>query len=214
MKADIITKNVWLKLASLGLAVVLWFFVILSARSGISFDIPVMYINIPQDLDLADIPKSVSVTVEGQERILKRLKSSDIDAVVDLHEAKEGKNYYALTSENFTLPETLEITSIEPQMLALTLEKHFKKTVPVQPSILGVPAPGYAIFDIRVVPGELALEGAKEAVSRIVNVKTEPIEISGVNSDIRYKAKLELPNSGVRSGVQKVDVYILVRKKH
>ncbi|RJQ54803.1 MAG: YbbR-like domain-containing protein [Nitrospiraceae bacterium] len=212
MKKDFLSRNIGLKLASLVLAVTLWFFVILSGRSGTVVEIPVMYVNVPQGLEVTDFPKTLSINVEGQERILKNLKRDEISAVVDLRDAKTGRNFYSLTAENIRLPSTLEATNIDPQTISLTLEKQFKRTVSVQPAIEGLPERGYVILEIRVDPETLVLEGPRSIVSKVHNIKTEPIDISGLNRDLQYKAKLNLPNSGLRADVQKVDVTILVKQ--
>ncbi len=212
MKKNVLTKNIWLKLTSFVLAITLWFFVILSGRSGIILDVPVMYDNIPPDLEVVDFPKTVSIHVEGQEQILKNLKQNEISAMVDLHDAKTGRNFYTLSPENVNLPRTVEVTNIDPQTIGLTIERQFKKTVSVQPSIEGLPEKGFVILEIKVDPEILILEGPRSIVSRINNVKTEPIDINGLNRDLQYKAKLNLPNSGLRANIQKVDVNILVKR--
>jgi YbbR domain-containing protein len=212
MKKNIFTKNIWLKLASLVLAMMLWFFVILSGRSGIVIDIPIMYANIPHELEVVDFPKTVSINVEGQERLLKNLKQSEISAVIDLQDAKVGRSFYTLSPENINLPKTLEVTNIDPQTVSLTIEKQFRKTVSVQPSIEGLPERGFVILEIRVEPETLILEGPRSIVSKINNIKTEPIDISGLDRNLQYKAKLNLQNSGLRANVQKVDVHILVKQ--
>jgi YbbR domain-containing protein len=212
MKKNVLTKNIGLKLTSLVLAITLWFFVILSGRSGIVLEIPVMYDNIPPQLEVVDFPRTVNIHVEGQERLLKSLKQNEISAVIDLRDAKTGRNFYTLSPENINLPRTIEVTNIDPQTIGLTIEKQFKKTVSVQPAIEGLPERGFVILEIRVDPEVLILEGPRSIVSKINNVKTEPIDINGLNRDLQYKAKLNLPNSGLRANIQKVDVNILVRQ--
>lgn len=213
MKKNILTKNLGLKLASLVMAITLWFFVIMSGRSGIVLDVPVMYDNIPPELEVVDFPKTVSVHIEGQERLLTKLKQSEITAVIDLQDAKVGRNFYSLTPENIKLPGTIEVTNIDPQTISVIIEKQFRKTVSVQPAIEGLPERGFVILEITVEPETLVLEGPRSIVSKIYNVKTEPIDISGLNRDLQYKAKLNLSNSGLRTNIQKVDVNILVRQK-
>jgi YbbR domain-containing protein len=94
MKKTFLAKNLWLKLASFILAVALWFFVVLSGRLGIVMDIPIMYINVPRAYEVVDFPKTVSVSIEGQERLIRNLKQNEISAVIDLSNAKEGKSFY------------------------------------------------------------------------------------------------------------------------
>lgn len=212
MKTDFLTKNIGLKLASLILAIALWFFVILSGRSGIFMDIPIMYINVPQEFEVVDFPKTVSVNIEGQERLLKNLKQNEINAVINLSDAKAGKSFYTLTHENIKRPQTLEITSIEPQTISITIEKLLKKTVSVQPAVVGVPEHGFVIVEIKVTPEEIVIEGPRNIISKIYNVKTEPIDITGLKNNVQFKAKINMTNSTIRVPEQKVDVNIFVKR--
>lgn len=211
-KKSFLTKNIWLKLASFVLAFALWVFVILSGRSGSVIDTPVMYTNLPEGLELVEYPKSVNVTIEGQERLLKSLRLNEISAVIDLRNAKPGRNFYSIPHENIKLPKTFEVTNIDPQTISLTIENQMKKTVQVQPVIVGMPERGFVIYQIQVDPETLVLEGPQSIISKINTLKTESIDITGVSMDISYIAKLNLPNTGVRANVQKVDVNIILRK--
>ncbi|MBI5100129.1 MAG: hypothetical protein HZB30_12955 [Nitrospirae bacterium] len=212
MKKNFLIINIWLKLASFILAIALWFFVILSGRSGIFMDIPIMYINVPQEFEVVDFPKTVSVNIEGQERLLKNLKQNEINAVIDLSDAKAGKSFYTLTHENIKRPKTFEVTSIEPQTISLTIEKLLKKTVSVQPAVVGVPEHGFVIVEIKVAPEEIVIEGPRNIISKIYNVKTEPIDITGLKNNLQYKAKINMTNSTIRVPEQKVDVNIFVKR--
>ena len=212
MKKAFLRKNIWLKLASFILAIALWFFVVLSGRSGIFMDIPLMYINAPHEFEVVDFPKTLSVNIEGQERLIKSLKQNEINAVIDLSSAKEGKSFYTVTHENIKLPKTLEVTSIDPHIIGITIEKQLRKTVPVHPAVVGVPERGFVIIEIKVAPETVVIEGPKSIISKINNIKTEPIDIAGLNHSLQYKVKLNMSNSSVKTDEQKVDVNIFVNR--
>jgi len=212
MKKTFLTKNIWLKLTSFILAIALWFFVVLSGRSGIFIDIPIMYINVPHEFEVVDFPKTVSVNIEGQERLIKSLKQNEINAVIDLSNTKEGKSFYTITKENIKFPKTLEVTSIEPQTIGITIEKQLRKTVTVQPVVVGVPERGFVIVEINVAPGTVMIEGPRSIISQINNIKTEPIDITGLHHSLQYKVRLSMLNTSVKTNEQKVDVNIIVNR--
>jgi len=212
MKKTFLSKNLWLKLASFILAVALWFFVVLSGRSGIFIDIPIMYMNVPHSYEVVNFPKTVSVNIEGQERIIKNLKQNEISAVIDLSDAREGKSFYTITNENIKLPNTLEVTSIEPNTIAIMIEKQMRKSIPVKPAIVGVPQHGFVIYEIKVAPETVVIEGPKSVISKINNIKTEPIDITGINQTSQYKVKLSTSNSSLKTDEQKVDVTIVINR--
>jgi len=208
-----LTKNLWLKLASLILATALWLFVILSGRTEITMDVPVVYSGLKPYLDLMDSPKKVSVSLEGQGSFLKNIRRSEIKAVIDLNEAKSGRFFFTLTKENFALPKTVLLTNIDPETISVTIESEMKKWIPVKPVIVGRPEKGFTIFDIKTVPENIVIEGPKSLIMNIYSVKTEPIDINGLNTDLQYKANLDLVNSTIRKKINKVEVNITVKKQ-
>src|SRR4030066_387560 len=173
MKKNFITENLWLKLASIFLAVTLWFFVMSSGRSVIIKEIPVQYINMPKSLEMVDMAKNVSVVIEGQKRLLSGLNQGDISVVVDLDNMQAGENLYSLYKKNIKLPKSLSITSISPQTLKLTLEERLKKEVSVKPVIAGSPEEGFAVESIKIAPERVLIEGPKSLIRRTYILKTE-----------------------------------------
>jgi YbbR domain-containing protein len=212
MIKDFFTTNIWLKLTSLILAIMLWFFVILSGRADTTIDIPVNFVNLPPKLEIVDFPETVSVSIEGQERILKNLKKSNVNALIDLSKAKTGKSFFTISRDNIELPKMLVITNIDPETVSLMIEEQMSKRVTVRANIVGTPEKGYAIVEIIASPDSFIIEGPKSLVRKIRRVKTEPIDINGLNSDLIYKANLNLTNSSIRKSINKVDVNISVKK--
>lgn len=208
------TTNVWLKLASLFLAIALWFFVILSERSGTDIDVPLMYINLSEKFEVQDPQQMIRVRIEGQERLLRTIKQNEISAVLDLSNAKAGRSFYPLTKENIKLPGALEVTGIDPQTITLTIEKHLQKSVKVKPSITGLPAEGYAIIDIKVIPELIVVEGPRSIIANIYSVRTEPIDITGIKRNMEYEARINLTGSNIRKNLQTVKMTISVQKNN
>lgn len=212
MMKDFLTKNIWLKIASLVLASALWVFVILSGRTEITMEVPIVYQGLKQKLDMVDSPKKVNIIIEGQASLLKNLRRGEIRAVIDLSEAKSGRSFYTLTEENFELPKTMLLSDIDPETISVTIESELKKNVPVKPVIVGRPEKGFTIFDIRVVPDNIVVEGPESLIKKIYSVRTEPIDINGLNTDLQYKANLDFEHSPVRKKVSKVEVNITVKQ--
>ena len=206
------TNNIGLKISSLVVAVLLWFFVILSGRAQISMDIPVTFINIPHNLEVFDSPDTISVEINGQERILKNLKKNEVSAVIDLQNAKAGRAFFTLSNNNIRLPKSLVVNGIDPETISLKIETQLTKTVSVKPSVTGLPEKGFVIADVKVVPDTVVLEGPKSAISKIYTIKTEPLDINGINSDLNYRANLNISDSNIRKNIDKVDVFISVEK--
>ncbi len=209
---NFLTTNIVLKLASLIFAIVLWFFVILSGRTETTIDARVVFTDLPQGLEIVDTPKTVTVVIEGQKRHLRNLRKNEISAEVNLDSAGEGKSFVTLTKENIVLPKMLTVTDIDPETISMRIEAQLKKTVKIKPSVVGLPQKGFAIVEITTVPNKIELEGPKSAVKKIYAIKTEPIDINGINTDLKYKANLNLSDTNIKKSINKVEVNITVKK--
>ncbi len=97
---DLVLKDFWLKLFSLGLAVLIWFTISLAIRNDVSPmsslalapsqqmvipDLPVVIMSSASDVRSFKVnPKEVEVTVQGDPRALQKLQPKDIHVLVDL----------------------------------------------------------------------------------------------------------------------------------
>ncbi|MBI5026700.1 MAG: hypothetical protein HZC12_08275 [Nitrospirae bacterium] len=207
-----IKKNPSLKLASLLLAIALWFFVVAKGRSTITIDIPIEYKNIPQSMEMVEGPKKVSITIEGQERLVRNLRQNDITVFVELSDAKKGETSFYLSKDNVKLPRYLTITKISPRTIKLWLDETIKKVVAVRPVIIGSPEQGLRVRTVEVMPKEVEIEGPKAVLVRLHVLKTEPIDITGITEDLKYDARLEVSNRNIRVNTLEVKVNILLAR--
>jgi hypothetical protein len=203
-----ITVNPVLKLTSIILAVVLWFFVVSQGNSIIVMDVPIGFKNIPLQLEVLDGPKSVSVSIKGQERLLKKLRQGDVGAVIDLSDVKKGNMFFPLNADNFTLPNTLTVTDISPQTIKLRLEEKITKNVPVRTIIVGSPARGFTVNKVEVIPKMIEIKSTESIIEKTYSVKTEPIDITGITGSLNYNAFLDVDK--IKVSVPKVQVNITV----
>ncbi|MBI4709864.1 MAG: YbbR-like domain-containing protein [Nitrospirae bacterium] len=211
-KFSFITANPLLKLISFTLAVALWFFVVSKGRSGIIMDVPLGFKNLPPGLELVETAKTVSLTIEGQERLLKNLKQDNISVAIDLKNAKKGETSFLIAGDDIRLPQSIVVTKISPQKVKLMLEEKLKKSVPVKPVITGLPAEGFAVKKIEVEPKTVEIEGPVNSVTKIYSVRTEPVDISDVTEDFHFTANLNITRKNVRADVSEVKVNIYVRR--
>ncbi|GAB4534276.1 MAG: hypothetical protein Fur0020_00750 [Thermodesulfovibrionia bacterium] len=124
MITELITRNALLKIISLGIAITLWFFVVSSKRTETIIEVPLRFINILPSLEIVDAEdKTVSIRLEGQERLLAKLRGGDVNVVIDLKGYKEGRVSYHLSEENVRLPRYITIKNIYPSKITFTLRR-------------------------------------------------------------------------------------------
>lgn len=205
-----ITTNPWLKLLSILMAIALWFFVASKGRSGIIMDVPIGFKNIPQELELVDATKTVSINIEGHERLIKNLREKEIGVVIDLRNAKKGETHYSLSQDNVNLPRGLVVTKISPKTVRLMLEERLRKEVLVRPVIVGSPAEGLMLRKVEVTPKKVDIEGPASVITKIYAVKTEPVDITGITGEFQQNAGLNITKKNVRADVSEVKVNVYV----
>src|SRR5579872_5355278 len=101
-----VAHNWGLKLVSLGLAVGMWLAVARDPTAEIAVTVPIELHNIPANLEVSsdDVPQ----------RIVHRLRPTDIYAEIGLDGLKPGARTYDLTSRQIHHPMELEVVQILP----------------------------------------------------------------------------------------------------
>jgi YbbR domain-containing protein len=207
----LIFRNFGLKIASIILAVILWFVASSRGQSEIFIDIPLEFINIPSGLEMIDsTDEKLRLNIKGPEKYITNIKSSDIRALIDLSKAKKGESIYYLTKDNIQLPGSITLLNISPSNVTVITEETVKKTVRVIPIISGTPERGYKLQTTAVVPKNIEIEGLKSEVGRIRNIKTEPVDISGVKETFVQETKLDLQGKKIRIKPNSVTVTVII----
>mgnify|MGYP001774007188 CR=1 FL=1 len=207
-------KDPLLKLASLVIAIILWFFVVIKGQTEITINVPLELRYIPKGLGVESKSTStVALSIKGFEQIIKNLKPYDIKVSVDLSKAKRGVNLIYLSSKDVMLPSSLTVTAIEPSTVRIRLDEIRNKRVPVLAEITGEPKRGYVIETVRVEPDTVEIEGLRNQIERLRYIKTEPLSVDNLNENTTFTAMLETPAGSLRINPESVRVKILLRRK-
>jgi YbbR domain-containing protein len=167
--------------------------------------------NIPSGVELINsTDKTISLNIKGPEKYIKNIKPSDIRAFIDLSKAKKGESTYYLAKENIQLPRSITLLNINPSSITVTTEETVTKTVRVIPVITGVPERGYKLQTSAVVPKDIQIEGIQSEVIKIRTIKTESVDITGVNETFAQKLKLDLRGKNIRTKPDSVTVTVII----
>lgn len=118
-------RNLWLKLFSLVLASILWYYVNTQSRflpAGLiekKFkEVPVKILTSSRELGRVKIsPETVSIKVRGKKALLSKFDKSDITLFIKLEGLKEGEYLLPL---HWELPSEVEVVSISPREVKVT----------------------------------------------------------------------------------------------
>lgn len=207
-------ENIILKVAALVLSVILWLFVTAKGQTEISLNIPIEYTNISPGLEIARRgAETANVVIRGHESLLKNIRKGDIRVNMDLSKAKKGEWIFNLRPDDVKLPYAVTVTKIEPPAMKIVFEETASKTVEIKPVITGAPETGYYVRSVEIKPKNMLVEGAKSEVRKVSEIKTEPIDITGLTEDFSQEAGLELSGRNIRTKVDKISIKISIAKR-
>ena len=194
------TKNLSLKLISILLAVILWYFVV-SERSGqTAISIPLDFHNIPTSLIIIKNPvESINVQISGPVTLLRQLSPREVKAIIDLSNARPGLAEFTIQPEQISLPRGLRVTMISPASIMLRFDRLLSKKLPVEAILVGKPSEGFKITGVSIDPSAVEIVGAQNELRGLKKIFTEEIDISGLKNDSVKKAPLDLGGLHIKS---------------
>jgi len=176
-----VIHNFWLKLTSLGLAILLWWIVSHDPTVESAITAPLEFHHAPQNLEMSvEGQTQVQVRVRGPERSVRRLTPADVQAIVDLSGARVGQRTFDLTSKQVHLPDGVEVVEIEPSQVRLDFDQRATRTVEVRPRVIGSLVTGYHIADVSANPNKINIVGPEGHVNEVSDAITDPVDATGV----------------------------------
>lgn len=206
-------ENIWLIIFALLTSLSLWFFVTYKGQSETVVEASLEFKNIPKGLEiLKQNIKKVNLNIRGHERLIKNLGPSELRVIVDLTNAKQGEITHYFDKGMVAVPKTIKVLRIEPNFVKISLDESISKGLPVKALVVGSPDKGYAVQSIKVQPPSVTVTGSKTEIYKIKLIRTEPIEIVGLDSDISVNVKLHANGRNVRIEPPEVNVIISITR--
>ena len=190
-----------LKLAALGLGTLLWI-TVSGQQVERSVLVQLQFRNVPPALEITgDTPRTVDVRVRGAAGLISRLEPTEIVATVDMTDTRPGVRVFPLTADHITVPLGVEVKSVDPSTVSLTLEKTVQAKAAVKPTIDGDPAPGYQLDGVDVEPKTVVILGPESHLKgpqAALTAVTERISIDGATSTITETVSMAMSDPAVR----------------
>ena len=207
-------ENLGLKISAVLLSVLLWFFVTSRGQSEMALEVPLEFISVPAGLGIATTSvKTVTVTVRGQERVMKSLRPSSVRVLVDLGKSKDGDGVYYISKDDIKLPYAMTATNVAPTSVSVRMDETISKKVPVKPVVTGLAAGGYMIRSVDVKPREVNVQGLRTDIRRIGEVRTEPLDVSGARETVIQEMGLDAAGGSVKANPASVTVSVAIGRR-
>jgi YbbR domain-containing protein len=181
----LLTQNLWLKLVSLALAVLLWFATVGDQNATTGASVPIQFRNIPRDLEISsELPDSAYVEVRGSSRRLAELGKALV--IIDLSSiGRAGERTVSILAGNVSLPAGVQFQRSVPSQIRLKFEPRLTREVPVVVRYAGIPD-GYMIQRQQVTPASVRIVGPESRVNAIDRVQTDPIELPPDDEELTF----------------------------
>jgi YbbR domain-containing protein len=202
-----------LKVLAVLLAVLLWIQVASQETVQMTRTAPVEFLDMPTDLEISnDYPRAVEVVLQTDRP--RSLGNERISVMIDMRDATPGAAVVHLNENNLRGARDAEIVSITPARLRLQVEKTRSKEVDVKATLVGSPAEGYEVFEVRIVPPRVPLSGPQSRIEQVTQAHTEPISIDGLSAPLTVQVALDLEDTSLRFGsTDRVRTIVVIEEK-
>lgn len=190
---DLLKRDSTVKIISILFAVFLWFFVLDSTNPIISsdFNVPLRVENEDmlksKDIVIKDVnfPRTVTVSLKGREDKVKRINSSEMDAVIDLSKVSDVSTGF-LYVEIYKIPAGVSFESVSPRGVNIKLEKIGANPYPVEIVTTGETKGNYKVVGVSISPKTISIEATDSVINTIAQVKAFA-DITDIKSDTSMK---------------------------
>lgn len=182
---ELLTRNWTLKLAALGLALLLWG--VVKAEAPVRVTIP----DVPVEVALRDgrwtvtappAPGAVSVVFSGPVRDLVKLAVERPRVVIPVDEVNDTTEIHLLQPRWVQLGQDLERTraeDIRPSTVRLSFERITTRLLPVLPVTQGEPPPGFRLDGpVRADPPAITVSGPSSRLAQLQMIRLPAVDIS------------------------------------
>lgn len=169
-----------LKLFAALLAFLAWIIVTTDSRLPQDYSVPVDVALDDDAVLTGEHVSRVSMRLRGSAAQLRRLDPLRLGVRLDLRDVPPGERTVQIEANNVLgIPTGMEITSIEPRVLTLTIARRLKAEIPVAARIEGEPADGTEIYRVSVFPSTVEVEGPENLIAALERIDTDVIRLDG-----------------------------------
>jgi hypothetical protein len=196
--------NIVLKITALIFGIALWFLVISQKDFQLSVEVPLNFVKLPETMAIASKPPHfLHITVEGKSwdlirlnNLVKDFKQNSVAMIVDLQQAELGATRIHLDGKNFIAAGFPDVHFVEPEnqllFVDLDIDTRITRNVPIKSAATFTAAQGYLIADEpKITPEELLVSGARNALTRIIDIPTDSIFFDSLVSSEKYNIPLD-----------------------
>jgi YbbR domain-containing protein len=216
---NIIFNNFNLKILAFLVALLTWILITGKERTYLeeTIDVNVEYFNVSNNIDVKNInPEKVRVKVKGISTEMKKIDLKDFKLKIDLKGTNQGMKLNKFTRDYLEYPVNVDVVSVYPQWIEITIEEFFIREVPVKVKYTGIFKNGIKLIKRSVKPEKVKIYGYKSQIKDIDMVYTaESIDLSKIDKTITFRLSLEKREEILKfKDSEEVEVTIAVKNRN
>lgn len=193
------SRNAMTKIVSVIIAIVLWMYVIGEVNPEIISEInniEVKLVNV-EKLEQSGLVVmgqdyySVNIKVRGRRSDVVNISSTDINAIADIRGFGEGENSIPV---EVNLPSSLEVETINPVQIKVTLDKVVSRSKPVEVAYKGKAASGYIHGTPELPQSEIMISGPEAYVEAVEKIMVY-VDLNDASQDIQQSFPIKVVNN-------------------
>jgi len=186
-------KNWILKVISLCLAIMLWYFVVGEDQVDVTVNIPIEVLNLPPALTISNqYKKDIEVAVRGPRSLVTELRNRNITRPVNLSDAQPGTIVLKNDENSIPFPKGITVQRLQPTNITLLLDQLVQKNFSINPIVEGELAPGYVLQQLYLDPDHLIISGPKNVLDKDLALETYVINLEGLDHSTTLQVHLNL----------------------
>ncbi|MCC6277199.1 MAG: hypothetical protein IT289_04710 [Oligoflexia bacterium] len=207
-----ISENTSYAIVALLITLILWVIITGSKESQAVKMVQVDYVLPKNFVVVNSIPQQVAFRVTGPRLAIKRFTENQEHLTIDLSSSGEGTTSVRIHSDSITIPSSLRVLGVTPNLITAQLERVVSRAVPVVARLVGEVGSGYKVTGIQVVPKVIEIWGARSNLEQVAELHTEPVDVSGRVSSFEKETAIETEHAGlIGSTLPHVKVVVTIK---
>jgi YbbR domain-containing protein len=179
-------------------SVMLWIAVVGGEKIETSKKAKLNYV-VPKGLVISNqAPVEIGFRLSGPRAFLKDILEDEIVYNIDLSKADVGEHDVRILRERLDVPLGIDVLSVSPTKIKVSLDKIISKRVPVRPVLSAQLPEDYRVKSVVANPSTVEVRGALVRLNSVSSVPTEVILVSENTLKQKFDANLSIEeDSGV-----------------
>ncbi len=189
---SLLFSNFYLKILSVVIAILLWFFVIGESKNEMGLDASLEFKGIPQDVTIVNnIPSAIHIRLKGSSTLLRPLTEKKPLFNIDLSQVKMGENVILLEKKDLkNIPLGVEVIDISPVAITVVLDKLIEKRLPVLIKTKGTLPRGFQLAETKIIPSTVLAKGTQSYLRELDSIYTNPVNLSAIKGQVTKEVTL------------------------